>query len=150
MAVSRALTELNQFLPAIIKRHPDGSTDYWEDDPDVLQWWQEVKVADEPWLLPAPGLPATTLSDYEAPPSDDLANCVTACAERVAGAGLEMLVLDQSRPDIELSVAKVIVPGLRHFWRRLGPGRLYDVPVTLSWLPAPTPEAELNPRSVFF
>lgn len=149
MAVSRALTELNQFLPAIINRRPDGSTDYWEDDPATLAWWRHATVAKEPWLLPADG-PARRLEDHPAPGCDDLAGLVDTCVERAAGAGLEMLVLDQSRPDIELKVAKVIVPGLRHFWRRLGPGRLYDVPVALGWLPAATPEADLNPLSVFF
>jgi len=39
----------------------------------------------------------------------------------------------------------VVVPGLRHFWPRYGPGRLYDVPVRLGWLPAPLDESELNP-----
>jgi ribosomal protein S12 methylthiotransferase accessory factor len=47
-------------------------------------------------------------------------------------------------------VARVVVPGLRHFWRRLGPGRLYDVPVRLGWLAAPVAEAQLNPLSMFF
>ena len=39
---------------------------------------------------------------------------------------MEMLVLDQTRPDIGLRVAKVIVPGMRHMWKRLGTGRLYS------------------------
>jgi ribosomal protein S12 methylthiotransferase accessory factor len=47
-------------------------------------------------------------------------------------------------------VAKVIVPGMRHFWRRLGPGRLYTVPVRLGWRDRPAREDELNPRNVFF
>jgi oxazoline/thiazoline synthase len=59
-------------------------------------------------------------------------------------------VLDQTRPDIGLSVVTVIVPGMRHFWRRLAPGRLYDVPVVLGWLPVPLSETQLNPLSIFF
>jgi ribosomal protein S12 methylthiotransferase accessory factor len=43
-----------------------------------------------------------------------------------------------------------MVPGLRHFWRRLGPGRLYDVPVKLGWLAEPTPEDKVNHWNVFF
>lgn len=150
MAVSRALTELNQFLPAIINRLPDGGTDYWEDDQATLDWWRHATIAKEPWLLPDPGMPARTLASHRPVAGTDLAGLVAACVDRAGAAGLEVLALDQSRPDIELKVAKVIVPGLRHFWRRLGPGRLYEVPVTLGWLPAPVPEAELNPLSVFF
>ena len=62
---------------------------------------------------------------------------------------MQMLVLDQTRPDIELPVVKVIVPGLRHFWARFGPGRLYDVPVELGWLDRPIPEHALNPIPMF-
>ena len=70
-----------------------------------------------------------------------MAACV-AIAERQ---GLDFLVLDQTRPDIEVPVVRVIVPGLRHFYRRFGPGRLYDVPVKLGWLEQPLKEEELNP-----
>jgi ribosomal protein S12 methylthiotransferase accessory factor len=65
-------------------------------------------------------------------------------------AGLEFIVLDQTQPDLDLSVVKVVVPGLRHFWRRLAPGRLYTVPVSLSWRDKPAGEDEMNPRSMFF
>jgi hypothetical protein len=61
-----------------------------------------------------------------------------------------VLVLDQTRPEIGMSVAKVIVPGLRHFWPRFAPGRLYDVPVTMRWLKRPPAEEELNPTAFFF
>jgi hypothetical protein len=39
----------------------------------------------------------------------------------------------------------VIVPGLRHFYRRFAPGRLYDVPVKLGLLERPLSENELTP-----
>jgi len=60
-----------------------------------------------------------------------------------------MLVLDQTRPDIGMPVVKVFVPGLRHFWPRYAPGRLYDVPAKLGWIPAPLREEELNPIAIF-
>jgi ribosomal protein S12 methylthiotransferase accessory factor len=62
---------------------------------------------------------------------------------------MELLVLDQTRPDIGLPVVKVIVPGLRHFWARFAPGRLYDIPVELGWIPRRLSEAELNPVAMF-
>jgi len=49
---------------------------------------------------------------------------------------METLVLDQSRPDVNLRVAKIVVPGMRHFWARLAPGRLYDVPSASAGCPA--------------
>jgi oxazoline/thiazoline synthase len=72
------------------------------------------------------------------------------CVEIVSRAGLEMLVLNQTRPDIGLPVVKVIVPGLRHFWSRFGAGRLYDVPVKLGWLPTPLTEDQMNPMPMVF
>ena len=61
-----------------------------------------------------------------------------------------MLVVDQTRPDVGMPVCRVIVPGLRHFWRRLGPGRLYDVPVKMGWVKNPLTEDEMNPFPVHF
>ena len=58
-------------------------------------------------------------------------------------------VLDQTRADIGLPVVKVIVPGLRHFWARFAPGRLYEVPAALGWVPEPVAEERLNPVSLF-
>ena len=58
-------------------------------------------------------------------------------------------MLDQTRPDAPLKVVRVVVPGLRHFWARLGWGRLYDVPVALGWLGEATAEEALNPIPMF-
>ena len=62
---------------------------------------------------------------------------------------MELLVLDQTRPDIGLPVVKVMVPGLRHFWARFAPGRLFDVPVRLGRIAAPTAYEDLNPLPIF-
>jgi len=68
---------------------------------------------------------------------------------RAASVGLETLVLDLTRPDVDLNVVKVTVPGLRHFWPRFAPGRLYDVPVRLGWRERALDEAQLNPFPLF-
>ena len=150
IAVMRALTELNQFLPAVEQRDADGSTIYLEDDPGTLAWWHEAKIAGEPWLRPDDSAPPRTLADYPVPADDDLASSVARCVQATAAWGGEVIVLDHSRPDVDLAVARVIVPGMRHFWRRLGPGRLYDVPVKLGWLAEPIPEDKVNHWNVFF
>jgi ribosomal protein S12 methylthiotransferase accessory factor len=56
-----------------------------------------------------------------------------------------MLVVDQTRPDVGLPVVKVIIPGMRPFWPRFAPGRLYDVPVRLGWRRQAAEEEDLNP-----
>jgi oxazoline/thiazoline synthase len=150
MALMRALTEVNQFLPAVSERKPDGSTLYWMDDPDAIEWWTEETLERNPHVAQHPQLAPRRPSDFATIATDDIAEDVRRCVQRIADAGHDVLVLDQSRPAIELAVVRVLAPGLRHFWRRLGAGRLYDVPVRLSWIDAAVPESELNPISIFF
>jgi ribosomal protein S12 methylthiotransferase accessory factor len=69
---------------------------------------------------------------------------VAACVEVARGQGLDFLVLDQTRADIEVPVVRVVVPGMRHFYRRYAPGRLYDVPVKLGLRDFPLSEEDLN------
>ena len=70
---------------------------------------------------------------------------VRACVDIAKRRGLDFLVLDQTRPDIDIPVARVVVPGLRPFRRRLASGRLYEVPVRLGLRKRPLSEAALNP-----
>ena len=69
---------------------------------------------------------------------------VLACVKTAKRHGLDFLVLDQTRPDVEIPVARVTVPGLRHVHPRFAPGRLYDVPVKLGLRRRPLREAELT------
>jgi ribosomal protein S12 methylthiotransferase accessory factor len=70
---------------------------------------------------------------------------ILACVKLAKRFGLDFLVLDQTRPDVEVPVVRVVVPGLRHIDRRFAPGRLYDVPVRLGLRKRPLRETELNP-----
>jgi ribosomal protein S12 methylthiotransferase accessory factor len=134
LAVQRALTEVNQCL-----NHRDLTNSPWT----------AAALGDSTFLLPDETA-VRTRADYPDSRSEDLRDDVQACVERVGRAGLETLVLDQTRPDIGLTAVKVIVPGLRHFWPRFGPGRLYDVPVRMGWLPKAHEESALNPLPFFF
>jgi len=130
IALQRAITEFNQiFDPRDTFKSP----------------WDEYGMVDESYLHPDERVPLRTLADFPKPPQVDIRDDVRECVARVARVGLETLVLDLTRPDVGLHVAKVTVPGLRHFWPRLGPGRLYDIPAKLGWLPRPLTEAQLNP-----
>ncbi|WNG36946.1 TOMM precursor leader peptide-binding protein [Archangium violaceum] len=130
LGLLRAFTELNQnFAPR--PRSPSP--------------WKAEGVAEGSWLYPDASVPTRTREDLAVYSSEDLREDVRTCVERASRAGLETLVLDQTRPDLGLCAAKVIVPGLRHFWPRFGPGRLYDVPVRMGWRDTPLDESQLNP-----
>jgi ribosomal protein S12 methylthiotransferase accessory factor len=74
----------------------------------------------------------------------DIRDAVMACVTAAHRCGMETLVLDQTRKDVGLPVVRVIVPGLRHFWPRFAPGRLYDVPVALGWRRTSRTEGQMN------
>jgi ribosomal protein S12 methylthiotransferase accessory factor len=62
----------------------------------------------------------------------------------VKSAAVKFKPRSAGKPDV-VNVVRVIVPGLQHFYRRFGPGRLYDIPVKLGWLDRPRLETELTP-----
>jgi oxazoline/thiazoline synthase len=148
-ALLGAVAEANQFLPAVSEIGPDGRTVYAWPEEDAIAFWRHENIESQPYLAPGPHQPGRPLAALprlgEGEPAADVAALVDLLGRR----GLDVLVLDQTRPDVELHVARAVVPGLRHFWRRLGPGRLYDVPVQMGWLEAPLGEDQLNPLSVF-
>jgi oxazoline/thiazoline synthase len=146
IALRRALTELGQLLWPVVDARADG-TGYAVNDPHLVSWWTTANVRNQRYLLPDPGQSPRTADDYGYAPCEYL-DLVRMC-ETARGAGLDILVLDQTRPDIGMPVVKVVVPGLRHFWPRFAPGRLYDVPVRLGRLTEPTSYENLNPIPVY-
>lgn len=147
VALRRAVTELNQGLPALDGLDPAAALA--AGDPDLAGWVRTATLAGLPWLAPDPASPAWRPGDHPYLPRPDLAADVDDVRGRIEAAGMEVMVLDQTRPDVGLPVVRVIVPGLRHMWARFGPGRLFDVPVRLGRLTRPTAYADLNPVPVF-
>ncbi|MBW4576208.1 MAG: TOMM precursor leader peptide-binding protein [Aphanothece sp. CMT-3BRIN-NPC111] len=146
MAIGRALTEVNQLLPSVFTAKADGSTKYPSvSDPLAINWWKTATLENQPYLVPDESLSPKVHADYSQIWSDDLLEDLIICKQIAEKNGMEMLVLDQTRPDIGLTVVKVIVPGMRHWWKRLGSGRLYNVPIQLGWLKEPLNENKLNP-----
>ncbi|GAA2194134.1 TOMM precursor leader peptide-binding protein [Streptomyces bangladeshensis] len=148
IALHRALTELNQMLPYVVEASADG-TGYGTGDAEVLRWMRTARAAELPYLLPDPDRPATAPDTHPYQARADLREDVALAERIVHRAGLELLVLDQTRPDVGLPVARVIVPGLRPHWARFAPGRLYDVPVRTGDLTEPTRYEDLNPVPLF-
>ncbi|WP_228974911.1 TOMM precursor leader peptide-binding protein [Streptomyces sp. DH12] len=145
IALRRALTEMGQLLPAVAAVAAGRDTGHGA----AAHWWRSATTARCPYLTPdphaAPRGPGAWAYTHRADLRDDLAAVTAALAAR----GMELLVLDQTRPDTGIPVVRAVVPGLRHFWPRYGPGRLHDVPVALGRLAEPTPYERLNPVPLF-
>ena len=147
IAALRAVCELNQCL-SWLPRPASEVSGPAIDDPLALRWWKTARLADHPYLAPAAGAGLRGKADHPVADTADARDEVERCRALVEARGMELLVLDQTRPDIGMPVARVIVPGLRHFWERFAPGRLYDVPVEMGRRDGPLAEDELNPVPV--
>ncbi|MCG2670803.1 TOMM precursor leader peptide-binding protein [Bradyrhizobium sp. GCM10023182] len=136
IALLRSLTELTQFMSI-------GLMDGGSGEKPSLDGVTPLRLDDYPFLIPSDNPVIPPAPDIKL--HDNTRDQVNACVEIAVRAGYDFLVLDQTRPDVEVPVVRVLVPGLRHFYRRFGPGRLYDVPVKLGLLDRPRLESELTP-----
>jgi oxazoline/thiazoline synthase len=136
IALLRTLTELNQFLSIGVMRGRPLEKMSHDGTPLRIKDHSYLSPSDTPLLQPDLDIKFGFLDTDEQ---------VRACVSVAERQGLDFLVLDQTRPDIETPVVRVVVPGLRHFYRRFAPGRLYDVPVKLGWTKRPLAEDALNP-----
>jgi oxazoline/thiazoline synthase len=138
IALLRTLTELNQFLSI-------GLMDGGSGEKSSLDRVTPLRLQEYPFLTPSSHPIVLPGSDAQIGALDNTRNQVLACVDIARRAGLDFLVLNQTRPDVEVPVVRVIAPGLRHFYQRFAPGRLYDVPVKLGLRDQPLPESELTP-----
>ena len=136
IALLRSLTELTQFMSIGMMGGGSGEKPSLDGvNPLRLEDYPFLIPSDNPIVPPAPGLEV----------HDNTRDQVNACVDIATRAGYDFLVLDQTRPDVQVPVVRVLVPGLRHFYRRFAPGRLYDVPLKLGLLDRPRLESELTP-----
>ena len=151
-ALRAALTELQQIAAsaAMISQHYKTTEDPATEPSAMalLKWIRTASLLTERYLQPATA--ATIPYDLwcrrfhrgSVASLDDLREI---CGRHQ----LTCLVVDLTRGDIGIPTARVVAPDLRHFWARFGPGRLYDVPEKLQWLPRRLSEDELNPVPLF-
>jgi ribosomal protein S12 methylthiotransferase accessory factor len=147
-ALHHALREMTHILPAVLPENRMPNGDYPYPEPAQKRWWRTASMRSEPYLVPDTGQ-CVSAQSYRIGITRSVTEQIDSLQATLESAGLEILVLDQTRPDVGLPVAKVIVPGLRPFWARFAPGRLYDAPVSMGWLKQARTEAQLNPIALF-
>ena len=105
----------------------------------LLTWLDGARLEDHPYLLPSDDPP--TIGQKCSVSEEARLDAVIGGMTR---AGVEPYAVDLTRDSIGVPVVRVIAPGLRHHRRGFGPGRLYDVPVTLGWRSSPLSEEDVN------
>src|SRR5262249_49207664 len=133
VALKKALMEMTQFLPVIISGRDPGCFLRTENGQTDLSF-----VAPDERV-------AKRYHDFPSPVARNVQEDVLLCAKLAQSWGLDMLVLEQTRKHVGMPVVKILVPGMRSWWARFAPGRLYTLPIQLGWLATPRTEAALNP-----
>ncbi|HZY55226.1 MAG TPA: TOMM precursor leader peptide-binding protein [Reyranella sp.] len=148
LAAMRALTEMNQML-MFEDAGPDTRIEPMSIGDAAMNFLNTGSIDGQPYLLPRAGT-VRRIDELPTPfPGDSVSGGLRFLVERLAAMGHDTIAFDYSRKDLPLACARIVVPGLRHFWSRRGPGRLYDVPVRMGRLARPLQEAELNPIGFF-
>jgi bacteriocin biosynthesis cyclodehydratase domain-containing protein len=141
IGVIRAVCELNQLLEFASREEASEQRPAGE-AAGISHWLRTARIEEHRYLMSSGEAQAR---DFRNLSGSGILDDINTCRNALEGHGLETLALDMTHPDIGFPTVRVIAPGLRHFWARLGPGRLYDVPVKLGFLSEPRSEAELNP-----
>lgn len=149
IGISRALTEMNQFLylqeQGRISNHAVLEREHYMRD----YWFNQASIEQLPFLWPNARSAVKSCADYKQQFNSDLLDDLRFCFDKAEELGLEVLVYDMTRPDIGLNVVRVVMPGARHWRPRYAPGRLFDVPVKMGWQQAALKENELNPLFIW-
>ncbi|HTF98840.1 MAG TPA: TOMM precursor leader peptide-binding protein [Cellvibrio sp.] len=134
IAAQRALTEMYQLIT--IKDKVTGPFEF-------------NKVSAHPFLMPKRKTAKKIALDFSNYSETNIKNDILFVMELLKKSGLELCVVNYSRPELPLYTVKVIVPGLCHMWPQFANKRLYQVPVDLGWLSKPLNEPELNPMNLY-
>lgn len=112
---------------------------------DLVKWSITEKIEDHPYLTPS----EVSATSYKYQESGNFLLDIKTLFTIFQQHQMQVLLLDLSNPNIRFQTARVIIPGLRHSWARLAPGRLYETPVKLGLVKNPQEESTMNPISYF-
>ncbi|MEL6558487.1 MAG: TOMM precursor leader peptide-binding protein [Bacteroidota bacterium] len=141
VAVERAVIELNQLLPITLGDEPVDM------DLRIKNWLDEESVTDNIYLSASDEI-IHIQDKYPGQSFSNLNEVLQYLTAQFQKQSLDLYLLDLTQQDIGMPVVKMIAPNLRHYWRRTGPGRLYEVPVKMGWLSEPKTEDQLNQHSI--
>jgi oxazoline/thiazoline synthase len=144
VALHRALAEHNQVMTRAEVPSEKSLESFSLAERDLVRWLWKEKISDHSFLTEEKKRPKA-IQDFAQMATADFYTDIQVCTKLLERVGLEAFWLPLTPATFPLQVVRVVVPRLRHFWKRLGPGRLYDVPVITGDLAASYTEEQLNP-----
>ncbi|WP_164518118.1 YcaO-like family protein [Pseudoalteromonas rubra] len=141
IAVERCVTEVCQLMPAI--NNPQTSIS----EPEFAKWLSTQFIQEHSYLN-ASALPVKKFERSMDKVNQHLEVSMSELINKLKKVGVELLGTNLTLPDTNFPVVKMFAPGLRHFWRRTAPGRLFDVPVNMALICKKKIEAELNGHNI--
>lgn len=144
LAISRAIGELSQLM---IRQFLPQSTDLEKIPPqerELAQWILTQSIYDHPHLLPLDNQTKQYPAIQSSLATDDFLDDIQTCIKLLTHQNVRAFFVNLNNSSINHHTVKVICPELRHFWCRLAPGRLYDVPLKMKWISKNLLENEMN------
>ena len=147
IAIQRAISEHNQILTrSKIPKSINLST-ILPTERGLIEWILNENVLSHPYIFEETS--QKNRDDYVKIASKDFYTDILTCTKELRKSRLDVFWLPLVPRDFPLKTVKVIIPKMRHFWKRLGKGRLYQVPVLLGDFTDPLEEEALNPIAYF-
>ena len=87
IGLSRAITEMNQFIPAVLSVDGAGNTQYLHQDPEPLEWWRTATPENQPYLSST--LPLRQAAEYGDPDVHDMTAELLSNFRQIEEAGME-------------------------------------------------------------
>lgn len=148
IAMTRAVRELNQIMTHTTLDSSFSSKNIHPGQREFAKWVTNENLRDHLHLNPRTKKDFSSVK-YKIINSCDFLDYIHELNEILSQKSLSAYWLNLSQANIEFFTVKVMIPGLRHFWNRLGPGRLYDVPVELGMISTPNSEKQMNKTPYF-
>ena len=153
VAVSRAVTEMYQMMVGETNKlnkkvDPDGNGGI---EFIVQQWLLKEEICDHEYLISTDCIDSKLeINDCQNHHFISIEQELKWLLNLFKEKKMSVYGANYTSKSIGFPVAKVFIPGMRHFWPRFGPGRLYTLPVDLGYLKEAKTEVELNPIGFFF
>ena len=148
VAMTRAFLELNQIMTREMVDKNFTFSKFQGNERDLAKWIANENIGTHPHLQDSKKI-SFDLNKYQIFASDNFKEEILFLDALLKKNHLHCYWCNLSNLNIPFYTVKVVVPGLRHFWRRLAPGRLYEVPVKMGLQTNIISEGDLNPISYF-